>query len=159
MLRVFTIGSESALRCYKADTPAPRPGQPRNKLFRGSRGKDHSMIRPATHKRCPHCSKWLPFEAFSVNRRLKSGRSCWCKECARAAQARWRVKNAELINAARRLGERERDCVDCVETFAYRSTHAIRCLGCRNRRRRELKRKRAACAERPQTEKVRTPPR
>jgi DNA-directed RNA polymerase subunit RPC12/RpoP len=38
------------------------------------------------------------------------------------------------MNERRRLGERERGCVDCGETFTFKSTVAVRCPPCRRKR-------------------------
>jgi DNA-directed RNA polymerase subunit RPC12/RpoP len=102
------------------------------------------MMAKKTEKRCPHCRKWLSLEAFSVNRRYKSGRSSWCLKCARAATRRWRAKNAETYNARRRLGERERECVDCGATFTFKNAIAVRCPACRRLRKLEQARLRRA---------------
>ncbi len=101
------------------------------------------MIPARTHKRCPHCRRWLPFEAFNKNKRMKSGLSSWCRECHVAATKRWRNANPELIrwmNERRRLGERERQCVDCQGVFAYKHASAVRCPDCRRRRKLEQRR-------------------
>jgi hypothetical protein len=45
-----------------------------------------------------------------------------------------RSRNPELVawmNEPRRLGERERDCVDCGQTFTFKSALAVRCPSCR----------------------------
>lgn len=98
------------------------------------------MIRPPTHKRCPHCSRHLPFEAFNTNRRAHNRLASWCRECTTEATRDWRKRNPELMawmNEQRRLGERERECVDCGETFTFRNAVAVRCPDCRRRRKRE----------------------
>ena len=80
------------------------------------------MIQPQTHKRCPHCSRCLPFLAFNRNRRLHNGVASWCRACTTEATRDWRKRNPELMawmNEQRRLGERE--CVDCGETFTSRT--------------------------------------
>jgi len=94
-------------------------------------------------KRCPRCERCLPLEAFSRNHRYKSGRSSWCRECAVEATRQWRERNQELVqwmNERRRLGERERECVDCSQTFTFKSTVAVRCSNCRRRRKLEQRR-------------------
>jgi hypothetical protein len=114
------------------------PSQPFAKLTRTR--ISGSVIKPVTGKRCPKFSGWLPLEAFSRDRRRHLGRSCWCRECAVAATRRWREENADLVkemNERRRLGERQRDCVDCGANFTFKSAVAIRCPGCRRKRKRE----------------------
>jgi hypothetical protein len=71
------------------------------------------------------------------------GRHSWCRDCAREATRDWGARNPELIaeqNAVRRLGERERECVDCGESFTYRHAAAVRCVGCRRLRKIEQRR-------------------
>jgi DNA-directed RNA polymerase subunit RPC12/RpoP len=48
----------------------------------------------------------------------------------------------QWMNERRRLGERERDCVDCGASFAFKSTLAVRCPPCR--RQRKIEQRRAA---------------
>src|SRR5207248_903653 len=108
------------------------------------REKAKSLIPPKTHKRCSHCKRWLPFDAFGRNPRTKLGLSSWCRECAREATRRWRAANSERINAAIRLGERERDCVDCGQSFTFKNARAVRCPDCRRERKLERDRRRAA---------------
>jgi hypothetical protein len=115
LIHLVTRDEEQVRQCRRGRGEAPK----RTRLTRnpGSRetnfhARARKLIAKKTHKRCPHCRRWLPFEAFSVNRRLKSGRSSWCLECARTATQRWRAANAEILaekNAARRLGERVRE--------------------------------------------------
>jgi hypothetical protein len=53
------------------------------------------------------------------------------------------AENADWIaevNERRRLGERERDCVDCGQTFTFKSTLAVRCPSCRRQRKLEQRR-------------------
>jgi hypothetical protein len=40
----------------------------------------------------------------------------------------------ERYNAARRLGERQRSCLDCSATFTFKHSSAVRCPACRRRR-------------------------
>lgn len=93
-----------------------------------------------TEKFCKHCSRWLSVEDFPLNRHMHLGRGSWCRACAREATRDWRRRNPELmqwINERRRLGERQRDCVDCGQLFTFKSSLAIRCPDCRSRRKRE----------------------
>ena len=83
-----------------------------------------------TEKRCSSCSRWLSLEDFPRNERMHFGRHSWCRDCAREATRDWRRRNPDLMqwmNERRRLGERERDCVDCGASFAFKSTLAVRC--------------------------------
>jgi hypothetical protein len=80
---------------------------------------------------------------FSRDRRRHLGRSSWYRECAVEATRRWREENAELVkqmNERRRLGERQRDCVDCGESFTFKSSVAVRCPSCRRQRKLERRR-------------------
>jgi hypothetical protein len=97
-------------------------------------------------KWCPSCRQYLSADAF----RFMPARGCldsWCRACHAEACRRWREQNPEHVgasNGARRLGERERECVDCGSSFVYLSTLAVRCPDCRrerkNKQRRDLRR-------------------
>ena len=67
-------------------------------------------------KRCSRCSAWLPAAAFSVNTRLSSGLSSWCRSCQREEM--------------RRAGPFPTVCADCGETFAARVRTQVRCPDC-----------------------------
>jgi hypothetical protein len=61
------------------------------------------------NKRCSHCHRWLPAEAFRVEpvrSELNPWRhwrlSSWCRECQREATRRWYEANRERLNAERR---------------------------------------------------------
>jgi hypothetical protein len=60
------------------------------------------------NKRCSRCRRWLPAEAFRVERSRSKELwrqwrlSSWCVECMRGATRRWREANRERINAERR---------------------------------------------------------
>lgn len=91
-------------------------------------------------KRCPNCSRWLPLDAFGVNRRMHLGRSSWCRECARAATQDWRQRNREQINAERRAAYRdanplpERPCAVCGKLMVKRRDALVCGPRCRKRR-------------------------
>jgi hypothetical protein len=95
------------------------------------------VIPERTHKRCARCQERLPIGDFRPNAKLRDGLHSWCRPCCDEYRRQWRSAHPEAIaryNAARRLGERERECVDCGESFAFRSAVAVRCPGCRRRR-------------------------
>jgi hypothetical protein len=95
------------------------------------------VIPERTHKRCTRCQGWLPLEAFPPNPKLRSGFHSYCRACRDEYRREWRAAHPEAIeryNIKRRLGERERECVDCDSPFAYRSTVAVRCPECRRQR-------------------------
>ncbi len=48
-----------------------------------------------------------------------------------AAWKRLNPQKVELYNERRRLGRRERECIDCGETFGYQHASAVRCPECR----------------------------
>jgi hypothetical protein len=71
------------------------------------------------------------------------GRHSWCRDCARQATRDWRRRNPELMawmNERRRLGEREKACLDCGRSFTFRNSLAQRCPSCRRRRKLEQRR-------------------
>ena len=47
------------------------------------------------NKICSRCKESKPLSAFSKNKNVKSGFSCWCKDCIRG----WRERNKEHIRA------------------------------------------------------------
>jgi hypothetical protein len=102
-------------------------------------------------KFCPHCERWLSFEAFPVDRHRHSGRGSWCRECARVAVRKWRKRHRkyELAYNARRRAEyrdanplRERPCVVCGRLFAKRRNALVCGEVCRRKRNEELRRER-----------------
>jgi hypothetical protein len=98
------------------------------------------MIPERTHKRCPRCQGWLPLSDFPPNPKLRSGRHSYCRSCRDEYRREWREAHPEELaryNAKLRLGERQRDCVDCGQTFTFKSTLAVRCLPCRRQRKLE----------------------
>jgi hypothetical protein len=105
--------------------------------------RKHPYLRPATHKRCPRCGRWLPMEAFRENPRLASGRNSWCRECAVEATRRWRAAHPEKVaeaNAKRRVQEREFTCAECGETFTARLARLTCGETCRRERHRRFDR-------------------
>lgn len=36
-----------------------------------------------TNKNCPKCNRLLPYSYFTINRKTKSGLCCYCKECSK----------------------------------------------------------------------------
>ena len=113
----------------------PRASLSRKKLSRGSGVHRMSILEPS-HRRCTGCGSWLPLEDFPANRRMHLGVSSRCRACHREATKDWRDRHRDEINAARRLGERESECVDCGSPFLRRSVRAVRCLPCRQARKR-----------------------
>jgi hypothetical protein len=107
-------------------------------------------------KPCSGCSRWLPLDAFPVNRRMHFGRSSRCRECAREATRDWRRRNRERENADRRAAYRkanplpERACVVCGRLFLKRPDALVCGARCRERRKAGQRRKRATgCGGRP----------
>ena len=74
-------------------------------------------------KPCSRCGRWLPLEAFPVNRSAHWGRASRCRGCAREATRDWRRRNRDRENAERRARYRrdhplfERPCVVCGRLF------------------------------------------
>lgn len=103
-----------------------------------------------TEKRCPNCSSWLPLDAFGPNKRMHLGRHSWCRECMRAATRDWRARNRESENAARRAAYREahplpeRACAVCGRLFVKRPNALVCSRRCRDRRRWQQQKQRAA---------------
>jgi hypothetical protein len=62
--------------------------------------------KPPTEKRCVRCERWLPFEAFRANPRLRSGLNSWCKECQLERGRQWRAEHPEY---EQRYNERRRE--------------------------------------------------
>jgi hypothetical protein len=98
-----------------------------------------------TGKICRNCSRWLPLEEFARNRRMHFGRHSWCRDCVREATREWRANNRGYIddyNKARRIGPRERECVDCGSAFTagLRGPASDRCPDCRRQRKIEQRR-------------------
>jgi hypothetical protein len=94
-------------------------------------------LEPPTEAFCTNCDQWKPLDAFSPNRHLRTGLQSWCRECQCKATRDWRSRNPQYeaaYNAKRRLGARERECVDCGALFQYRHASAVRCPECRRQR-------------------------
>jgi hypothetical protein len=82
-------------------------------------GEDLSIV---TRKRCARCGVVKPREAFSTNRRNRSGLHSYCKECVREYRERWKEENAaafDVYNDRRRLPalREARICVECHLPF------------------------------------------
>jgi hypothetical protein len=105
----------------------------------GLRNSGHPS-EPPEESFCTHCRNWFPLQDFCLNPRKRSGLQSWCKRCQVEATRRWREENRDKYNERRRLGERQRDCVDCGDTFAYKHASAIRCPACRRQRKVEQRR-------------------
>jgi hypothetical protein len=99
-----------------------------------------------TREWCPGCRQYPPLEAFAV----PSGVAGRCRSCRGQYVRQWRERNPEAVaayNEARRLGPRERKCIECSIVFlaGKRGPAATRCINCRRARkleqRRELRRK------------------
>jgi hypothetical protein len=94
---------------------------------------------------CCGCLAWLPLDAFRPNPGSRSGVQSRCRRCRSEASRQWRQQNAEHVaryNAARRIGARERECVECGTSFiaGLRGPASTRCPGCRRQRKIELRR-------------------
>lgn len=111
------------------ETASPGDPPPSFREEEGSRGRVECRVtvpsyswgihnlrgNPPTDARCTHCERWLPLERFAPNPRLRSGLNSWCRECQVGATRRWREANPgyqAAYNERRRLGARERACVD-----------------------------------------------
>jgi predicted nucleic acid-binding Zn ribbon protein len=98
---------------------------------------------PTTEKPCSKCGRWLPVEAFPLNRSAFRGRGSRCRECAREATRDWRTRNRERENAERRARYRrehplpERPCVVCGSIFQGRPDAIVCGPECRRERKRE----------------------
>jgi hypothetical protein len=94
---------------------------------------------------CCGCLAWLPLEAFRPSPASRSGVESRCRRCRSDASRQWREQNAghvERYNAARRIGPRERECVDCGSAFTagLRGPASSRCPDCRRLRKLEQRR-------------------
>lgn len=88
---------------------------------------------------------WLPLSDFPPNPKLSCGLHSYCRRCRDEYRREWRAAHPEAIaryNAERRLGPRERDCVDCNKSFTYRNAVVVRCPDCRREHKREQRRRR-----------------
>ena len=101
-------------------------------------GEENSRGNRAERKWCCGCLEWHPLDAFRPSETFnrQGGAGGYCREYRSAASRRWRERNSaavEQYNAARRVGPRERDCVDCGATFAAgeRGPASDRCSDCR----------------------------
>ena len=68
---------------------------------------------------CCGCLEWHPLEAFRPSEAFVNGCG-YCSEYRAAAVRRWRERNPEAVedyNAQRRIGPRDRECVDCGASF------------------------------------------
>jgi hypothetical protein len=144
--------SESEPRFFEHRESTPPPGFSRGK--RSREGMAREMTDTAEHlttwlpkeKPCSACSRWLPLEAFPLNRSRYLGRGSRCLECAREATRDWRRRNRERVNAERRAVYREahplpeRPCVDCGEVFTAKRRDVVRCPACRRLRKLEQRR-------------------
>jgi hypothetical protein len=91
---------------------------------------------------CCRCQKWLALESFHLR---EGGVESWCRRCHAEANREWRANNREWVeayNEARRIGPRERDCVDCGSAFTagLRGPASDRCHDCRRERNIEQRR-------------------
>jgi hypothetical protein len=94
---------------------------------------------------CGHMA-WLPLSAFRLNPMSRSGVESRCRRCRSDASRQWREQNAEHVeryNASRRVGPRERACVDCGARFTagLRGPASCRCPDCRRERKIEQRRR------------------
>lgn len=53
-------------------------------------------------KTCSKCKKEKPVSEFSQRKRSKDGYYAWCKDCAKAYQAAWYLKNKETVDEKHR---------------------------------------------------------
>jgi DNA-directed RNA polymerase subunit RPC12/RpoP len=124
-------------------SPGSFPGEKPSHAERVRVMANDAGLRVPTAKICRNCSRFLPLEEFPRNERQHFGRGSWCRDCAREATRDWRRRNPELMswmNKQRRLGEREKDCLDCGQPFTYKNSLAARCPDCRHKRKLEQRR-------------------
>lgn len=104
----ITAASPVTVRARRGKDSFRERGAPMNLRELDNRERDAVSERLAkrseapTHKRCTHCGRWLPLEAFAANPKLRSGLNSWCKQCTVKATKRWRRKHRDAINLRRR---------------------------------------------------------
>jgi hypothetical protein len=100
-----------------------------------------------TERQCTGCSEWKPLSEFPRNPRIHLGVSSRCRNCHRAATKDWQDRNRERVNAERRAEYRaehplpKRPCAVCGRTMQKRPDALVCGERCRNRRKREQRRR------------------
>jgi hypothetical protein len=94
---------------------------------------------------CCSCRQWLPYSAFRPSARYRNGCEAACRGCHARMNKEWRERNPDVVeayNRSRRIGPRERDCVDCGSAFTagLRGPASDRCHDCRRERKIEQRR-------------------
>lgn len=85
-------------------------------------------------KTCRKCNTAAPKTDFPANKRMRDGRSSWCRRCHYEASSAWRGRNPEAIegyNARRRVRHAPRTRVACGGMFVPRRKDSRRCSWCR----------------------------
>jgi hypothetical protein len=128
-----------ALQMFHRNCRCPRP----------PRGADvHRKpfsVKTRKGKWCCHCQAWRPLDEFRPRSAYSDGVESWCRPCHAEQNRQWRERNPEYVaayNASRRLGPRERECVDCGSAFTagLRGPASDRCPDCRRQRKVEQRR-------------------
>jgi hypothetical protein len=71
-------------------------------------------------KTCSRCQTSKPLARYSPAPRNRDGLSSWCRDCANAANRRWRASNPGYLaaaNDARRVIHEPRACIGCGIRF------------------------------------------
>jgi hypothetical protein len=71
-------------------------------------------------KRCTRCGTSRPLDEFPAMKRMRDGRSSWCRPCAALANRRWRAENPDYVaqaNASRRITHPPKPCHGCGLEF------------------------------------------
>ena len=109
--------------------------------------EENSRGNHAELKWCCGCLEWHPLDAFRPSETFNGGGRAggYCREYRSAAVRRWRDRNQDAVeeyNAARRIGPRELECVDCGASFTAgaRGPASDRCTDCRRQRKIEQRR-------------------
>lgn len=79
---------------------------------------------------CSKCRLRLPLAEFAAHPKGRDGLQSWCRGCQREGTKRWRAKNREAINAARRVGPFPETCADCATSFEAAHPSQKRCPEC-----------------------------
>ena len=87
---------------------------------------------PPVGKVCTKCKRDLDLGEFSNNRRMRDGKSSWCRSCTSAKTREWRASGGDKSHADRSR-VRVVGCVDCGADTIGKSERRY-CDACRSRR-------------------------